>query len=137
MSYTEKPQIEFYQKLGELFYAIAASDKVVRDQEHKALSELIKKEWTSQDDYTDKFGTDAAYQMEIVFDWFEYEQMRAEDCFESFSDYVKEHPGLFSEDRAKLIWRTANAIANAFSGKNKSELIMLTKLKMLLQKSIH
>ena len=137
MSYTEKPQIEFYQKLGALFYAIAASDKVVREQEHKALSELIKKEWASLDDYTDTFGTDAAFQMETVFDWFEYEQMNAEECFERFADFFKDHPALFSEKITKLIWKTANAIANAFSGKNKSEVIMLAKLKMLLQKSVH
>ncbi len=133
MTYTEQPQVVFYQKLGELFYAIAAADKVVRTKEFEALRKLVKDEWEEIDDYTDEFDTDAAYQMEIVFQWFEYEQLDASDCFNDFASFYKDNPKLFSERKLKLIWKTANAIANAFSGKNKSEVIMLTKLRLLFQ----
>ena len=85
------------------------------------------------DDYEDPFHTDAAYQIEVVFDWFDYEQLDANDCFESFADYKKENPRLFTKERKDLIWNTANAIASSFAGKNKSEVIMLSKLKMLLE----
>jgi len=40
MGISEKKQIKFYQRLGELFYAIAATDKVVRKDEFAALKKL-------------------------------------------------------------------------------------------------
>lgn len=133
MGAVEKPQLLFYQKMGELFYAIAAADKVVRKEEYKALKNIVAEEWKNLDDYEDPFHTDAAHQIEVVFDWFDYEQLDANDCFDSFADYKKEHPKLFTKDRNELIWKTANAIASSFSPKNKSEVILLTKLKNLLK----
>lgn len=133
MDTSEKPQLLFYQKMGELFYAIAAADKVVREAEYNALKNIVSEKWKDLDDYEDPFHTDAAYQIEVVFDWFDYEELDANDCFDSFEDYKKENPKLFTEERKKLIWETANIIANAFAGKNKSELIMLAKLKKTLK----
>ncbi len=133
MGPVDKPQLLFYQKMGELFYAIAAIDKVVRKEEYDALKNIIQKEWKNLDDYEDPFRTDAAYQIEVVFDWFDYEQLDANDCFESFADFKKENQKLFTKDRKELIWKTANTIAAAFAGKNKNELVLLAKLKMLLE----
>lgn len=133
MGTVEKPQLLFYQKTGELFYAIAAADKAVRKEEYNALKKMVLDEWKNLDDYEDPFHIDAAQQIEVVFDWFDYEQLDANDCFESFADYKKENPTLFTKKRKKLIWKTADAIASSFSGKNKSEVIMLAKLKLILK----
>lgn len=126
-------ELLFYQKLGELFYAVAASDKTVRESEYKTLTALVEEEWKRMDDYVDQFETDAAYQISIVFEWFDYEQMDAQDCFKSFADYYKENKELFSEKRKALIIKTVQKIAAAFSGTNKSELIMVTKLQLLFK----
>jgi len=135
MMYTkEKPEIRFYQNLGKLFYAIAAADKVVRKVEFDALKKLVLDYWKNLEDTKDDYQESVAYQMEIVFDWFDYEQMDAAYCFNSFSDYVKGYPKAFSEEKRSLIFKTAEAIASSFSGKNKSELIMLTKLELLFKK---
>ena len=135
MGTIDKPQLLFYQKMGELFYSIAAADNVVRKAEYEALKRNVAEQWKNLDDYEDAFHTDAAYQIEVVFDWFDYEQLDANDCFESFADYKKDNHKLFTKERKKLIWKTANAIPKAFSGKNKNELIILAKLKMLLEES--
>jgi hypothetical protein len=119
--------------MGELFYAIAATDKVVRKEEYDTLKNIVQDEWKNLDEYEDPFHTDAAYQIEVVFDWFDYEQLDANECFESFADYKKENPRLFTKERKDLIWKTANAIASSFAGKNKSELVMLAKLNILLK----
>ena len=58
-----------YQNIGKLCYAIAAIDRVIKEQEINTLNKIVQKEWLSLDDFEDDFGTDAAYQMEIVFDW--------------------------------------------------------------------
>ncbi len=131
MGTVDKPQLLFYQKLGELFYAIAAADKLVREAEYKQLTRLVEEEWKSMDDFEDGLETDAAYQISIVFEWFDYERMDAQDCYESFSDYYNENTKLFSEKRKKLILKTVQQIANSFSGTNKSELVMITKLQLL------
>ncbi|WP_271393460.1 hypothetical protein [Aequorivita sinensis] len=119
--------------MGELFYAIAAADKVVRKEEYDILKKMVLKKWKNIDNDKDSLQGNAAHQIEIVFDWFDYEQLDANDCFDSFADYKKENSKLFTEERKKLIWKTADAIASSFSGKNKSELVMLAKLKLLLE----
>ncbi|MBV1924074.1 MAG: hypothetical protein KUG68_08610 [Flavobacteriaceae bacterium] len=134
MGAIQKEEISFYQSLGKLFYAIAASDKIVRVAEYDALRKIVTKAWKPLDDFEDEFHTDAALQIEIVFDWLDYKSLKAIDCFKEFASFKKENEYLFSSKRKNLIWETANAIANSFSGKNKSELIMLAKLKMVLEK---
>src|SRR5690606_27392815 len=107
MGTMDKPQILFYQKLGELFYSIAAADKEVRKTEYDVLKKMVVEEWKNLDTYEDLFHTDAAFQIEVVFDWFDYEQLDADVCFESFAQYTKEHPKLFTKERKHLIWKTA------------------------------
>ncbi|MFL1896244.1 hypothetical protein ACJRPK_11115 [Aquimarina sp. 2-A2] len=124
--------ITIYQNLGKLFYAIAAIDRVIRAKEYAKLKELVKKDWVAVDQLTDEFKTDAAFQIEIVFDWLENEDKDPNECYDDFESYYKENTPHFDASIKKLIWKTANEIANAFSGRNKAEVILLTKLKLLL-----
>ncbi|MDT0556164.1 hypothetical protein [Patiriisocius hiemis] len=133
MNKVDTPELLFYQKIGKLFYAVAASDKVVHKLEYDTLAKLVEGEWKKMDKIKDAFGTDAAYQIAIVFEWFDYEQMNAQDCYNDFEDYYKEQKNLFYGCRKDLIVRTARNIANAYRGSNKSELIMLTKLELLFK----
>lgn len=124
---------EFYQNLGKLFYAIAMADSSIHVKEIDKLKSFIRKYWLEVDDIEDEYGEDAAFQIESVFDWLlEYEK-DAEQCFNEFEDFYKNHLSKFTSYIKVLILDTANAIANASYGKNKSELIRLTKLQMLLQ----
>jgi hypothetical protein len=122
-----------YTNLGKLFYAIAAADKNINPSEIKTLKDLVKEEWLKVDDFEDEFGTDAAYQIEIMFDLLMEEPPDAGEAFQEFKDFKAGHENLFSEEVKKLTWKTADAIAAAFAGKNKSEVIMLSKLKTLLK----
>ena len=127
-------EIQFYQSLGKLFYAIAASDKIVREAEVETLIELVKSEWVPMDDFEDEYQVDTAYQIETVFDWLDCEGgLSVDSCFDEFKLFKKENESLFIEKRKQLIWKTCNAIANSFSGKNKSEIIILARLKMILK----
>ncbi len=135
MKPTTQMQTKFYQNLGKLFYAVAAADKVVSEQEVDRLKEIIRAEWLALDDVTDDFGTDAAYQIEIVFDWLLEQNTDAESCIESFKSFIEEHPSLFTNQVKEMIWKTVNSIASTFSGKNKSELIMINKINHLFDAS--
>lgn len=135
MNTSKNIEIEFYQNLGKLFYAIAASDKVVRKSEYDSLRNIVKSEWLKTGTIEDDFGVNASYQIEIVFDWLDYEEeLNAEECFEQFEAYYKENTSSFTDNLKNLIWDTANTIAGAFSGKNKSELILLGRLKLIFEK---
>lgn len=131
----KKLTLKFYQNLGKLFYAIAAADKDVRVEEFDKLKELVKKYWLDVDIIEDAYKTDAAFQIEILFDWLnEKENLDIKGCYNTFVKYKNEQPHLFTDNIKKLILKTAYDIALSFSGLNKSELIMLAKLDLELKK---
>ncbi|OIQ36998.1 MAG: hypothetical protein BM563_09650 [Bacteroidetes bacterium MedPE-SWsnd-G1] len=121
-----------YQNLGKLFFAVAAADNVVRDEEFNALSNLIVSHWRDLDDVKDDFGTDASYQIEIVFEWLKEQFLDAETCFQQFVDFKSDHESLFNSKINRTIWRTVLTIADSFHGTNKDERAMLDKIKQIL-----
>lgn len=123
---------QLYQNLGKLFYAVAAADRVVKEEEEKTLKRIVKEEWVKLEDTTDEYGIDAAYRIEVIFDFLKHRRPDSNQAFEDFKKFKKEHEHLFDEELKNLIWRTAGEIALAFARKNKSELILLSKLKMIL-----
>jgi hypothetical protein len=122
---------EYYQNLGKLFYAVAMTDKKVRPVEVKRLRKYVRQYWLDIDDFEDEFETDSAYQIEIVFDWLQGEEKDGSDYFDEFKGFYKEHPKKFTPKLKALILETAEAIANSFAGKNKSEMLIIYKLKLL------
>ncbi|REJ83572.1 MAG: hypothetical protein DWQ44_03210 [Bacteroidetes bacterium] len=123
----------FYQMVSKACYAIAKSDKVVHKDEKEKLKEDVKKHWLALEDSLDEFGSDAAFQIEIVFDWLVENEPDPEECMSEFAEYYKANSKLFNPEVKAMIWKTANAIAESFSGKNKSELVALGKLGNLLR----
>jgi len=137
MTSKKKMTLQFYRNLGKLFYAIAATDGTVKPIEIEKLKTFVKEHWLDIDDIEDVFGVDAAYQIEIVFDWLNYdEEIDVNACYNDFVSYKIEQSHLFTEEVKKLILKTGSVIAHAFSGINKSELILMAKLDMELKKSI-
>lgn len=125
-----------YQHIGYLFYAMAAADEQVVRAEIDTLKQLAKRDWLPIDDTNDRYGSDAAYQIEIVFDWLQIDSKKsANDCYRLFERYYLAHQSLFSPELKQLILRTAEAIANSFAKKNKSELMLLAKLSILFKDS--
>jgi hypothetical protein len=130
---TTMQKIEFSKNLARLFYAIAASDKRVRKTEIKTLKKLIWTDWSDLLDSKNNKQFDQHYQIELEFDRLVEEQPDPNNCFDDFVNYKLANQEQFNQNILELIWKTANSIAISFSGKNKSELILLTKLKMNLQ----
>lgn len=122
-----------YENLGKLFYAIAAADKVIHKEEVLALNEIVNKEWIRVEDSRDEYGTDLGFQIEVIFDWFAENEFSAEAAFEKFRIYKEEHEYLFDNELKELIWKTAEKISFAFADREKCEVIMLSRLRLLLQ----
>ncbi len=121
-----------YVQLGNLFYSVAAADNRVHPKEVSTLKKIIKEKWLQVDDLKDEYGSDAAYQIEIVFDWLHEHMPEVREIYNEFEEFYNAHPGLFPPAVKKLVWQTADAIAAAYAGKNKSEVILLSRLKQLL-----
>ena len=126
METTNNKDVTFYHNLGKLFYAIAAADKVVRDEEFSRLQYCVLNY------LQDAFGTDAAYLIEIVFEGVEAFNEDPQKMFSDFLDYKNEHPHFFTIEIKNIILQTGWELARSFSGVNKSELIMLGKLELAL-----
>lgn len=133
MKPSEETLKKLYQNLGKLFYAIAAADKKVSQVEINTLVKLVNTEWLPIEKTEDEFGTDEVFQIEIIFDWLLEEEASPAVCMSDFKAFKKEHESLFTNQVKKLTWKTANAIASAFSRKNKSELVMLNELSHILK----
>lgn len=121
-----------YLNLGKLFYAIAASDKIIKKQEVEKLREIVDAEWLKFEDSEDEFGTDMAFEIEAVFDFLQEKNADAETAFNDFREFKTTNKENFSQNLKNLIWVTADSIASSFSNKNKSELLMLSRLKKVL-----
>ncbi len=133
MKPSEENKIRFYQQLGRVFYAVANADSNVHDKEIKVLKKAIREDWVPIEKTTDDFGMDAAYQIEIVFDWMLENKHNPETLLHDFKVFKDHHPSLFTPELNKLIIKTADKIAHSFGGRNKSELIVVTKLASILK----
>lgn len=133
MEIQEKRDVLFYQNLGRLFYAIAFIDNTVRDEEIETLKKFISSTWVSLDNEPDEYGSDSAFQIEIVFNWLDSEVYSAQESYDAFKEYYNKHTSLFTELINRRILKTASAIAGAYAGTNKSELILLTQLQLLIK----
>lgn len=133
MSNSEKKEIELYSNLGKLFYAIAHSDGKVHRKEINHLRSYIRSYWLEIDAIEDEFGTDAAFRIETTFDWSLENERDAEISYKEFRAFYLDQVNLFTPLIKRLVLDTAKAIANAYAGKNKAELILLSKIEILFR----
>ena len=136
MKNTPEIMNRFYQNLGRLFFAVAGADKMITVNEIQSLKEHVTKYWLTLEDTKDHFGSEAAYQIEIIFDVLAEEIVMpdVEECFQDFATFRKKHDSLFTKPVKDLIWTTCEDIASSFNGKNKSELVLLSRIALVLGK---
>jgi hypothetical protein len=125
--------IEFHQILGELFFAIASADNCVRNEEFNALNNAILEEWSVLEYAYSK--NEITSILKAFKDLQDKPHHNAEYYFNRFIVFKKAHAVFFNKKINALILKTASKIANSFSNKNKSELILLAKLHIELNKT--
>ena len=125
--------ILFYQQLANIFYATAASDKKVREEELHELKRIIRTDWVKVEDSHDEFGTDLAYHIEIVFEWLMENDWNTDEVLSDFRKFREENREIFTDDVNRLIIQTASNIAESFAGKNKAELVFISQLDSILK----
>ncbi|NNK18568.1 MAG: hypothetical protein HKP49_05395 [Maribacter sp.] len=129
----ENNEYRLHQNLGKLFYAIAIADKQINTEEIAALKTTILKNWYTLDTGPNGFHLDGHQEIFSVFTHLQNTKAKSDTCFMEFREFFNENRHYFTEDIMKLIWDTSQAIACSFAQKNKSELILLAKLKILFE----
>ena len=129
----EKPKNKLLENLGKLFYAVAMADKKIEEEEIAALKTNILQRWDSPDSKPNWLVLDGHQEIFTIFKELQNTRAESETCYMQFQEFFNEHKQLFNEDLRKLIWDTTQGIASSYAKKNKSELIVLAKLKMLLE----
>lgn len=119
--------MELYKNIGNLFYAIAASDNSIVLEELEALHKNLNIEWSHN--HTEE-------EIDAIMDSFLHQKNSntlANDSFSEFSKYLDNHKELFHSELKQLIFKTSKSIAYSYASKNKSELVMLAKLSLLFK----
>lgn len=123
------PQKELFLKaLSQLLYSIASADKVVTNEELEAIENLLHSEWQAKNIL--KNGEINLIILEVKA--LVKAKANSNASFEDFKNYFENSNSDFSPTVKNLIWKTSDTIASAYAGKNKSEVILLAKLKSLL-----
>tara|TARA_B100000949_G_scaffold187712_1_gene170285 strand:+ start:461 stop:865 length:405 start_codon:yes stop_codon:yes gene_type:complete len=125
--------VEFYEVMGRLFYAIVAADGVVTANEEKCLKRMVCSHWVCMEEVKDRFHTCNPKEILRAFDQALFKRMNSEECYNEFLAFKNENPELFPAVVKKLIWTTANVIVHSFPVLNRSETEMLGKLKHALE----
>ena len=135
MNLEDHTTYRFFQNLGKLFFAFASVDNNVREEEVKAVQQLVRKYWLDEDIINTISKRDAEDAILITFDWLcKDNDYNAEACYDSFVSFKKQNESFFTDSINSLILKTVGKIAASFSGQNKSELILLAKLNIELKK---
>jgi hypothetical protein len=126
--------LAFYQLLGRVFYATAQADNEIHEKEIETMKQVVKDHWLALEDSLDEFGSDAAFQIEIVFDHLlENDQVVGESVLDELEEFKSSHPSLFTPEVGKMIMDTSSKIASAFAKRNKSESVFLSQLFLTLK----
>ena len=125
--------LAFYQLLGRVFYATAQADSEINEEEVTDLKQVVKEQWLEVEDTTDEFDSDAAYQIEIVFDYLLENDVTSDNVLNDLEEFKSVHSSLFTSGMSKLIMDTSSKIASSFAKRNKSELVFLSKLWLILK----
>ncbi len=135
MKNSEATLKHFYQQLGQLFYSLASIDKKVNKTEIIRLKQIINQEWLPLENTLDEFSSDAAFQIEIVFDWLVDNNWNTKDAIPEFVEFKKEHESVFTNTIIELILKTSREIASSFNNINKLEQVFINQLDGILTNS--
>lgn len=135
LNLNENTALQFYQSLGQLFYATAAVDNKVMEEERNAVFEIVEKHWLHQDLINTISKNDAKSAIIETFNQlYEENKYDADACYARFLNFKNENESIFTKDIKRLILKSVGKISASFSGQNKSELMLLANLSIEFKK---
>lgn len=126
---------KIFEKLGNLFYAIAR-DQQVKDMEFGELKMIIRKHGVGDAGRSaEEVVPEAAHLIVLTMDSLKAEEVDAVDAFREFSDFYTTYSKQFPDTLKKKILSTAEEITEVFPSGSRSKNNHIIKLRLLFQNS--
>jgi len=120
--------------IGYVVYAVASADNHVALEEKKIAHDLINEHWTLLADNEDPFGVRALDFVDKIIVSFDEDHLDSEKAFDSFKKIFEEQKNDFTPEIKQFILDLCIKVGSAFNQMNKSELVLLSRIEMLLKK---
>ena len=122
---------EFFEQLGNLFYALAV-DRSVEPIEFSELKMLISKDWMAQPQDSDFPVPEGIHFMFFNIDTLLTTNVPSEEAYNDFVRFYKTNPEMFTEELVEKIHQTAIEIDALFSVHHPYKKNHLSSLLLLL-----
>lgn len=120
--------------IGYVVYAVASADNHVALEEKKIAHDLINEHWTLLADNEDPFGVRALDFVDKIIVSFDEDHLDSEKAFDSFKEIFEEQKNDFTPEIKQFILDLCIKVGSAFNQMNKSELVLLSRIEMVLKK---
>jgi hypothetical protein len=120
--------------IGYVVYAVASADNHVALEEKKIAHDLINEHWTLLADNEDPFGVRSLDFVDKIIVSFDEDHLDSEKAFDSFKEIFEEQKNDFTPEIKQFILDLCIKVGSAFNQMNKSELVLLSRIEMLLKK---
>ena len=108
---------QIFEQLGNLYYALAA-DQRVSPMESGELKMLLRKDWLADGElHSGEKVSEAAHLIGLTIDALQNENVPPEEAYGNFERFFSHHSEQFSKALAQKILETAEAIVKIFPGK--------------------
>ena len=125
---------EIFEKLGNLFYALAA-DQEISSMESAELKMLLQQDWLLEKEHiSEDRVSEAAHLIGITIDTLQSEKTPAETAFDNFVQFYIRHSEQFSYALKSKIMEVAQSMRKIFPTSSKSN-HHFEELKKLLEES--
>ena len=104
-----------------------------RKKKKKIAHDLINEHWTLLADNEDPFGVRALDFVDKIIVSFDEDHLDSEKAFESFQAIYTERNQDFTKEIKQFILDLCIKVGSAFSQMNKSELVLLSRIEILLK----
>lgn len=119
--------------IGYVVYAVASADNHVALEEKKIAHDLINEHWTLLADNEDPFGVLALDFVDKIIVSFDEDHLDSDKAFDSFKEIFEEQKNEFTPEIKQFILDLCIKVGSAFNQMNKSELVLLSRIEILLK----
>lgn len=120
---------EFYISFGRLLYAVAKADGYIQMTEYAEFAEIVSKELHALEE---KFNFESSFKTLFEFKELSDKDVDVDEAFNKFVDFVKANKAEIDNEIKQLCLNAAQKVAESYQGVEKSEQILLDKLKAVL-----
>ena len=116
-----------------LAYAVASADHHVDDIERKAIHTYIDEHWQLLADQEDPFGAKTLDFVDQMIPALEANHMTSEEAYDHFKGIFEGRKQDFSRELRTFIVQLCIRTGSAFNQMNKSELVLISRVELLLK----